>query len=187
MIFAKVSILLCLALPIILADQFLQDVYNEHNRQRRLKNLPALGVDGDLEKILQRLGYNGDGHNHGQKDNLQAYAARVTGLSGSYDPSTGKAKDFKENWAYSGNKKHTAKALLEDWMGSRGHRATILDSRWGYMGCGIGRNGRDYTYTCAFIRDYKDGCYELSATTQECDGSKRGLPCISTTKYFPSC
>jgi len=157
MIFAKVSIFLCLALPIVLAD-FLEDVYREHNRVRAKEGMPKLYVDRDLERILQRLGYNGDGHNHRQVNNLQAYAARVTGLSGSYDPSTGKARDFLENWAYTYNKKHTAKSLLEEWMGSGGHRSTILDSSWEYMGCGIGQSGREWSYTCAFIRDYKNGC-----------------------------
>jgi len=158
MIFAKVSIFLCLALPIVLAD-FLEDVYREHNRVRAKEGMPKLYVDRDLERILQRLGYNGDGHNHRQVNNLQDYAVRVTGLSGSYDPKTGKPRDFLENYAQSGNFKWTAKDLLNEvWMKSSGHRRTILDSRWEYMGCGIGKSGRDWSYTCAFIRDYKNGC-----------------------------
>ena len=50
-------------------DRFLEDVYKEINKRR--SNLPDLRVDRGLENILQRLGYNGDGHDHSQVDNLQ--------------------------------------------------------------------------------------------------------------------
>ena len=50
-------------------DRFLEDVYREINKRRT--NLPDLRVDRGLEDILQRLGYNEDGHDHRQKDNLQ--------------------------------------------------------------------------------------------------------------------
>jgi len=148
-------VLFLLALPALIdaaPDRFLEDVYKEINKRR--SNLPDLRVDRGLENILQRLGYNGDGHDHSQVDNLQAHAERVSGKSGSYDPSTGKAKDFLENWAYTGNYKHTAKSLLDAWMASSGHRRTILDSKFGHVGCGIGKKGRDHTYTCAFIRPH---------------------------------
>lgn len=144
--------------------EFLEGVYEEHNRQRDKFKLPALEVDGDLEDILTRLGYNEDGHDHRQKGNLQSHAVQVTGLSGYFDTKTGKPKDFKENVATSGNYKHTAKSLLSRWMASDDHKRTILDSRWGYMACGIGSRpstigrNKDYSYICAFIRDYKDNC-----------------------------
>ena len=49
----------------------MDQVYAEHNRIRKENGLSTLRVDGDLEDILQRLGYNGDGHDHREKGNLQ--------------------------------------------------------------------------------------------------------------------
>ena len=51
-------------------DQYLEEVYAEHNRIRKDNGLSTLYVDKNLEEMLQRLGYNSKGHDHAQKDNL---------------------------------------------------------------------------------------------------------------------
>jgi len=152
-------------------DNFVDQVYAEHNRIRKENGLSTLRVDGDLEDILQRLGYNGDGHDHREKGNLQSYAVKVTGRSRYTNKETGEPIDYLENYAASKNGKLTAKDLLSSWMDSPGHKKTILDSRWGFMACGIGsqpssinRGYSDYSYTCAFIRKYKDNCIENGLT-----------------------
>jgi len=192
MVCARFMIFALLALPgLINADKHLEDVYAEHNKIRRKNNLSTLYVDKNLEEMLQRLGYNSNGHRHAQISNLNSYASRVTGIQGI------------ENVATSQNYKHTMQTLfykgtspsgrpVKGWMHSPGHKRNILDPSTRYMGCGIGnrpsRIGRnkDWSYTCYFITDYKNGCFQLTTTEEDCD-FYRTPQCISKTVYTPSC
>ena len=84
---------------------------------------------------------------------------------------------------------------VKGWMESPDHKDAIIDPSVKYMGCAIGskptasskprdQGKRDYSYICAFIRNYKDGCFSLTTTDYDC-GIKTG--CISKTTYVPSC
>jgi len=185
-------IFVLLALPgLINADKHLEDVYAEHNKIRERNRLTTLNVDKNLEDILARLGYNGNGHSHAQIKNLQAYALRVTGTQG------------RENWSTSINYKHTMQSLfytgpspsgrrVTGWMESDGHKINILNPSMSYMGCGIGSRAsrigrdRDWSYTCYFIADYKNSCLVATITDEECD-FYRTPQCISKTSYTPNC
>lgn len=202
MIFAKLLVTFLLALPGLIDaydidDQFVEDVYAEHNKIRERNQLPTLYVDKNLEEMMQRLGYNSKGHGHAQVDNLQSYGVRVTGTS--FIPS------YRENTARSFNYKHTMQTLfykgrtpggrpVKGWMESPGHKDAIIDPSLKYMGCAVGStpssigSKRDYSYTCAFIRKYKDSCLILGSQEEVCDGSKPGLPCFTTRRRIsPKC
>jgi uncharacterized protein YkwD len=56
-----------------------------------------------------------------------------------------------QGYGYVGNDADSvAKAVVESWMNSPGHRANILNTGYEKLGVGVGFNGKDYYLTQDF-------------------------------------
>ena len=99
-------------------SNFINQLYNEHNKYRKQNGRPSLQPDRNIENILRRLRSitTSVGHNHNQIPNLRNYSFQQKGC-----------RRTAENLAW--NFGLNARDILNQWKNSPGHNRNILTNR----------------------------------------------------------
>jgi len=121
----------------------LNSVYYDTNKQRANMGISKLNVDPELERIIQRAGCIKD-HYHSQRKNSKDYALGKTGA-------------WAENVLCGGSpcpREYVETTYpTKGWMDSPGHRSSMLDTRYEWIGCSAYKcdsSGSQVAVTCAY-------------------------------------
>lgn len=171
------------------ADLLEAAIFYETNRQRVLNGKPQFKYDYRLEVSA---------HNHSVsmvERNFFSHESPVSGMETMSQRIEAAGIDFQtagENIAYrpiGSTYAETAKALLDQWMNSPGHRANILEDNFTHLGCGVAFFRGDYNVmyvkaTQNFMRPWDE--YRAAKNNSKQESSNQYSKPIQNTEKSPT-